>query len=170
MHNFGVELVQPVDFYQKNMRSAKYALMIISLSFVVFFFFEKLRGHKIHPIQYLFIGLGLVLFYLLLVSLSEMVGFGKAYLIATIATVGLITWYTNTIVDDTRSAAILTSVLGGLYTYIYFLLQLKDYALLTGSIGLFFILAGIMYLSKHVQWQAEDHTESSPQLTEKELI
>jgi len=108
---FGVELVQTVGHYQKNMRSAKYALLILSLSFLVFFFFEILKGSKIHPVQYIFIGLALSVFYILLLSFSEHVGFNIAYIIASFATIGLISWYSKFLLKQGSKVFILTSIL-----------------------------------------------------------
>ena len=150
--SFGVDLVQTVGHYQKNMRSAKYALLIISLSFLVFFFFEILKSNRIHPVQYIFIGLALSIFYSLLLSLSEHVGFGPAYLIAASAVVGLISWYGKFMLKQGSNVMILTIILGGLYTYIYILLQMEEFALLVGSIGLFIVLAISMYLSRNMDW------------------
>lgn len=150
--SFGVDLVQMIGHYQKNMRSAKYALLIISLSFLVFFFFEMLKGSRIHPIQYIFVGLALSVFYTLLLSLSEHLGFGIAYLIAAVAVVGLVSWYSRFILSQGANVMILTLVLAGLYSYIYILLQMEEFALLVGSIGLFLVLAIAMYLSRHMDW------------------
>ncbi len=152
---FGVDLVQTVGHYQKNMRSAKYALLIISLSFLVFFFFETLKGSRIHPVQYIFIGLALSIFYSLLLSLSEHIGFGSAYLIAAGAVVGLISWYSKFMLRQGNNVMLLTLILGGLYTYIYILLQMEEFALLVGSIGLFMVLAISMYLSRNMDWYGE---------------
>jgi inner membrane protein len=149
---FGVKLVQTVDHYQKNFRSVKYALLIISLSFLIFFFFEVLNGRKIHPLQYILIGLGLSLFYLLLLSLSEHVGFNLAYGIASIGTISLVTWYSSTMLRAGKSVMILGATLIGLYGYIFVLLQMEDYALLAGAIGLFVILAIVMALSRKMDW------------------
>jgi len=153
--SFGVDLVQTVGHYQKNMRSAKYALLIISLSFLVFFFFETLKGSRIHPVQYIFIGLALSIFYSLLLSLSEHIGFGPAYLVAAGAVIGLISWYSRFMLRQGNNVIILTLILGGLYTYIYILLQMEEFALLVGSIGLFMVLAISMYLSRNMDWYGE---------------
>jgi len=149
---FGVRLVQTVDHYQKNMRSVKYALLIISLSFLIFFFYEILKGYKVHPVQYILIGLALSLFYLLLLSFSEHLGFNAAYLIAGSATVVLVTWYSSTILQAGKGVLTLGGTLGGLYIYIFVLLQMENYALLAGSIGLFVILAAVMVLSRKLDW------------------
>ena len=150
--SFGVNLVDPVNHYQQNMRSAKYAIMFIALTFVVFFFVEILTGKRIHPIQYLLVGLALILFYSLLLSISEQINFGIAYLIASIATIGLITAYTYSIFRNRIQTGALTGMLCLLYIFLYVVLQLEDVALLIGSIGLFVILGTIMYFSRKINW------------------
>ncbi len=150
--SFGVDLVDTVDQYQQNMRSAKYAIMFILLTFVVFFFIEILTGKRIHPIQYLLVGIALIIFYTLLLSISEQINFGAAYLIASTATIGLITVYVQSIFKDKRQSLSLCAMLCGLYTFLYVILQLEDIALLIGSLGLFCILAAIMYFSRKIEW------------------
>jgi inner membrane protein len=150
--SFGVDLVDTVDQYQQNMRSAKYAIMFILLTFVVFFFIEILTGKRIHPIQYLLVGIALIIFYTLLLSISEQINFGAAYLIASTATIGLITVYVQSIFKDKRQSLSLCAMLCGLYTFLYVILQLEDIALLIGSLGLFCILAIIMYFSRKIEW------------------
>jgi inner membrane protein len=150
--SFGVALVDTVDHYQQNMRSAKYAVMFIVLTFSMFFFVEVLTRKKIHPIQYLLVGVALILFYTLLLSVSEQGGFGIAYLIASIATISLIVAYGYSIFRNKKQTAILALLLTVLYVFLYVILQLEDIALLIGSIGLFIILGGVMYLSRKINW------------------
>lgn len=161
--SFGVNLVDPVDHYQQNMRSAKYSIMFIALTFVVFFFVEVITRKKIHPVQYLLVGLALVLFYSLLLSISEQLNFALAYLIASFATITLIAVYANSIFKNKTQTAILATILAALYVFLYVVLQLEDIALLAGSIGLFVILGIIMFVSRKISWykpiEAED-TES----------
>jgi len=151
---FGVGLLFPVDHYQKSLRSAKYAIMFISLTFLVFFFTELLNKKRIHPIQYLLVGLGLSIFYSLLVSLSEHMSFNWAYLIASVSIIGLITAYAHSIFKNLRLTAILSLILVILYLFLFTILQLQDYSLLLGSIGLFLTLAIVMYLSRKIDWYA----------------
>jgi len=160
--SFGVNLVDEVDHYQQNMRSAKYSLMFIALTFVVFFFVEVLTRKKIHPIQYLLVGIALILFYSLLLSISEQINFGVAYLIASIATIGLIVIYAHSIFKDKMQTGILGVILSLLYIFLYVVLQLEDIALLIGSIGLFIILGVIMFVSRKISWyknneEVEEH-------------
>jgi len=150
--SFGVNLVDTVNHYQQNMRSAKYALMFIALTFVVFFFVEATTKRRIHPVQYSLVGIALVLFYSLLLSISEQIGFALAYLIASSATISLITIYAAGIFKLKRATAILATILVALYTFLYVILQLEDFALLMGSFALFFILGIIMFVSRKIQW------------------
>lgn len=149
---FGVHLVETVDHYQQNMRSAKYSMLFIALTFLLFFFVELLTKKKIHPVQYFLVGLALMIFYSLLLSISEQIGFGIAYFIASTATITLITSYTYSIFKNIKTTAILLSLLIVLYAFLYLILQTEDVALLIGSIGLFIILGIAMYASKKVKW------------------
>lgn len=149
---FGVNLIVPVDHYQKSTRSAKYAIMIIVLTFMVFFFVEVYNKSKIHPMQYLLVGLALIIFYILLLSFSEHFGFNIAYLIAGLATIALVTAYSHSIFRKISLTRIAGLILIVLYGFIFVILQLQDYALLMGSIGLFLVMAVIMYLSRKINW------------------
>ena len=157
----GVNLLAGIEGYDKSMRSAKYALLVIALTFLVFFFVEVFNKKKIHPIQYILVGLAIVLFYALLISISEVAGFGLAYLISSVATLGLITLYSKSVLAHNRMAFIQGSILAFLYLFIYILLQLEDYALLIGSSLLFVILATIMYLSRKIDWYAISNNQES---------
>jgi inner membrane protein len=149
---FGVRLFSPVDAYQKSMRTAKYALMFIVFAFMAFFLSEVINRLRVHPVQYLLIGLAIILFYTLLLSFSEHTAFGRAYLIASTSVVALITAYAKTILKSTAVTAAVGGILVVLYGYLYILLQLVDYALLMGSIGLFVVLALVMYLTRKIDW------------------
>lgn len=157
--SYGVNLVDTIDHYQQNMRSAKYAILFIALTFIIFFFVELLTRRRIHPIQYLLVGSALILFYSLLLSISEQAGFLAAYVIASIATIGMITLYTKSVFKSWKQTGILTFTLCLLYIFLYIILQLEDVALLIGSIGLFIILAVIMYCSRKVSWYKEEVKE-----------
>ena len=126
--------------------------MFISLTFLIFFFTEVLNKKRIHPIQYLLVGLGLSIFYTLLISLSEQISFNLAYLLASIAIITLITAYSYSMLKSKKLAAIVGLVLTVLYTFLFTILQLQDYSLLLGSVGLFIALAIVMYLSRKVDW------------------
>mgnify|MGYP000312096607 CR=1 FL=1 len=150
--SFGLELMQPVDEYAKNFRSAKYALLVISLTFLLFFFFEVLNKQKVHPMHYIFIGLAISIFYILLLSLSEHLGFNTAYFISSWAIIGLIGTYSSTILETKFLAVVLSAILCAIFAFIYTILQLEDFALLAGSIGLLLVLASVMYYSRNIDW------------------
>lgn len=171
---FGAELKYPVNQYQMSMRSAKYAIMFIALTFVVFFLIEILSRKRIHPIQYLLVSFGLLLFYTLLVSLSEHINFNIAYLISSIAIILLISIYSKSIFKNLKQSGMMALFLTALYSYLYVILQLEDMSLLFGSIGLFIALAIIMYVSRKINWykneEAKDKSMSithTPEDTEK---
>ncbi len=149
---FGVNLLLPIDSYQKSMRSVKYAILFIGLTFLIFFFIELLHKRSVHPFQYVLIGLALCVFYTLLVSISEYTNFNIAYLIASVMTIGLVTIYTFSVFSSRKLAALVGGTLVILYAYIFTIIQLQDFALLMGSIGLFVILALVMYYSRKVDW------------------
>ncbi|MCB0697842.1 MAG: cell envelope integrity protein CreD [Chitinophagaceae bacterium] len=156
---FGVKLIQQADHYTKTERSVKYAILIISLTFLVFFFIEMLQKKSVHLLQYILVGIALCVFYTLLLSISEYAGFNIAYLIAATATVSLITWYIKNIFSKNKVALAFAAALSSLYIYVFFLIQLKDYALLFGSIGLFIILAIVMYYSRNIDWYNSSKTK-----------
>ena len=150
--SFGTDLFIPVNGYQKTMRAVKYAILCILLTFVAFFLIETNNKKSAHPLQYALIGFALILFYTMLLSFSEYIGFNAAYAIAAVATIGLITWFIKGILQSGRSTTLLSIVLVLVYSYVFTILQLQDYALLLGSIGLFLTLAVIMYFSRKIQW------------------
>jgi inner membrane protein len=149
---FGVSLVQPADQYSKTERSLKYAILIIGLSFALFFIIELMQKKPLHPVQYVLVGLALVIFYTLLLSIGEYVVFDMAYVIAAAATILLIALYAKSHFNSWKSASIFGLVLGGLYGFVFILIRLEDAALLVGSIGLFIILALVMYGSRKINW------------------
>jgi inner membrane protein len=149
---FGVDLRLPVDAYQKTMRSVKYAILFLVLTFTLIFFVEILNKSRIHAAQYLMVGASLLTFYVLLLSLSEQIGFLYAYLAAATAIVIQITTFIHMIIRNRQITMITLMILVLLYTYLYVLLQLQDYALLIGSVGLFLILSVIMILSRKIDW------------------
>ncbi len=151
---FGISLLDPTNEYVQTERSSKYAILFIGLTFAVFFLMEIVQKKQVHPFQYILVGMALIIFYTLLLSFSEYIGFNISYWVAAVATIALIGLYVKSIFQKGRIAFFFTLALGGLYGYIYFLIQLEDYALLCGSIGLFVILALIMYATRNVNWYA----------------
>lgn len=149
---FGVSMLQPADQYAKTMRSVKYAILVIGLSFCLFFIIELMQNKPLHPIQYILVGFALVIFYTLLLSISEFMLFNYAYSIASLATILLITLYAKNHFKSLKTSVLFASVLIGLYGFIFVLIQLEDTALLVGSIGLFMVLALVMYASRKINW------------------
>ena len=152
---FGTEFIKTVDNYSKSTRVAKYAILIIALTFMVFYFSELIKGAKVNALQYVLVGLALVLFYTLLLSFSEHIGFNAAYLVAALMTVLMEFFYARSVLGSTKLAAYVAATLTLLYSFVFILIQLKDFALLAGSLGLFVILAGIMFISRRIQWEEE---------------
>lgn len=150
--NFGVKLQLPVDVYQKSTRVAKYAVLFILLTFLVFFFVEVSHRILIHPIQYVLVGLALVLFFVLLLAFSEQIAFNAAYLLAAGMTLVLIFLYCRTVLKSWGLSAITGSIQAITYGFIFILIQIQDYALLFGSLGIFLILATTMYFSRKIEW------------------
>jgi len=149
---FGINLIIPVDSYTKTDRSIKYAILFIGLTFLIFFFLELLNNKAIHPLQYILVGFALCIFYILLLSISEHINYNIAYLIAAVMTIGLIAWYAHSILGDKKLANLVAGNLVILYGFIFTIIQLQDYALLMGSIGLFIILAFVMHFSRKINW------------------
>lgn len=150
----GVSLLSPVEAYRTTDRAVKYQLLFVGLTFLTFFLFELIGRLRVHPVQYLLVGLALCLFYLLLLSLAEHVGFDWAYALASTAIAGLVTSYTRAVLRDRRGVGVIAGLTTGLYAYLFVLLQIQDYALLVGSLGLFAILASVMWVTRRVDWYA----------------
>lgn len=149
---FGVDLLTPVDLYQQTERAVKYGMLFVGLTFLVFLLMELLRGVRVHPVQYLLVGSALMVFYLLLLSLAEHVGFGAAYAAASAATVALVGMYAANAFRARREGIRAGALLAALYAVLFVLLRLEDYALLAGAVLLFGVLASVMYLTRRVDW------------------
>ena len=150
--DLGVSLVPASDPYQAVMRALKYAVMFIGLVFLTFFVFEALSGQRIHAAQYLLVGLAQMAFYLLLLSLSEYIGFDAAFGIAATATVLMMGLYAGAAFRSRARGAQALVVFSIVYGLIYLLMRLEDFALLAGSIASFLGLAGAMYLTRNLDW------------------
>ncbi|HEY0634802.1 MAG TPA: cell envelope integrity protein CreD [Gammaproteobacteria bacterium] len=151
-NTFGVSLVNPVDIYQQTERAVKYALLFVLLTFVAFFLFEVMKQLRLHPMQYLLVGAALVLFYLLLVSLSEHVAFHWAYLSAALSSTLLIGIYVSGVLASAARGMAITGGLALLYTMLYVILRSEDNALLMGSLLIFAVLAGVMVVTRRFDW------------------
>ena len=148
----GLSLVEPVNLYSKVDRASKYGLLFVLLTFVGFFMFETIRQLPIHPIQYALVGLALAIFFLLLLSLSEHIDFGWAYLIASIGCIGLIGVYVGNVLRSGMRGLGFAAMLALLYAALYGLLVSEDNALVLGSGLLFAILAALMLATRKVDW------------------
>ena len=147
-----LELIDPVDIYTKADRATKYGLLFVALTFVGFFMFELIRQLRIHPVQYALVGLALAIFFLLLVSLSEHIEFGWAYLVASLACIGLLGFYLSAVLRSTLRGLGFAAMLATLYAALYGLLVSEDNALVLGAGLLFVILAAVMVLTRKVDW------------------
>jgi inner membrane protein len=145
--SFGVDFILPLDHYQKSLRSAKYGILVIALTFLALLFAEMTIKENIHVFQYLLVALGLVLFFSLLNALSEYTGFNAAYLIAASSTIALITYFLRDLFIRRLTVLLVSGLLVVLYSFIFILLTLNDYAYLAGNVGLFVLLAITMRIS-----------------------
>ena len=155
---FGVKLLIPVDQYQKSMRTSKYSPLIILLTFIALLMVEIMRKIRIHPFQYILIGAALIIYYSLLLSFSEHIGYNLAYAISTVSTVILVSLYSSTFLIERKLIYIFGGLLSFFYVFIFVIIQLQDYSLLVGSVGLFFIISLIMYFSKNIKWYKDEKT------------
>ncbi len=153
---FGADFLSILDAYRFVERSIKYGILFLVLVFTTFFLFEVTARQKIHPFQYLMVGAALCLFYLLLLSISEFLGSGLAYLIAALASTLLITWYCHFFLGGGVRTLMIGGGLAGVYTFLYITLRQQDYALLMGAIALFLLLALVMFVTRKIDWYARD--------------
>ncbi len=149
---FGVDLFMPVDNYHMAERSIKYNFLFLVLTFAVLWLFEVIAQLRVHPLQYLMVGVAMSMFYLLQLAISEHLGFHYAYAIASIAVVLLITSYTMSVLRAKRRGVTVGVMQVCLYSYLYVVLASQDYALLLGSIGLFGFIAIVMFLTRGIDW------------------
>ena len=149
---FGVDFITTVDEYQQNERASKYGFLVIGLTFLIFFLIQSISRISIHIFQYSMIGLALIMFYTLLISITEHSSFTLAYIIAGLSVIVLISVYSISILKDRKFPVFIGVSLSALYSFIFVIIQLEDYALLVGSVGLFLILAAVMYFSRKIDW------------------
>lgn len=154
--DFGVRLVTVADHYQKSSRSAKYAILVILFVFLSFFLTEILTKQKVHPFQYILVGFAILIFYLLLLSISEQLGFNTAYFISAAAVLTMVLFYSRSFMKTWLNAGIQTLILTFSFGFIFVLMQLETYALLVGSIGLFVVLALTMFFTRKINWYEEE--------------
>lgn len=156
---FGLNYYPEFDSYQKTRRTVEYGILFILIPFLTFFLFELIRKVKIHPVQYLLAGFGNVLFYLILLSVSEHLNFNQSYLIASSAVTVMLSLYTLSIKGIGRKGLYLLPVMTAGYSYLFFVLKSEDYALIMGTAGLFGALALTMYLTRGINWYGSSETE-----------
>lgn len=147
-----VDLVQPVDLYDQVSRASKYGFLFIGFTFLAFLMFDVIGGIRVSAVEYLLVGAGLVLFFVLLLAFAEIIGFLFAYLLASAAIIGLITAYAAAVLKSWRRAGYIGGLLVALYAVLYILLSLEAYSLLIGSVMLFVALAAVMYVTRGLDW------------------
>ncbi len=151
---FGTRLYLPGNVYQRTDRAIKYGILFIGLTFLGFFVFEVLAKIRLHPVQYLFVGLALATFYLLLLALSEHIRFGWSYLIAAVALVCMVGGYCTSILRSRRRGLAVGGLLAGVYALLFWLILDENYSLLIGAVTILALLAVIMFSTRRVDWYA----------------
>jgi inner membrane protein len=159
--DLGVNLFVPVDFYALVERALKYGFLFVAAAFGGVFVLELLGGRRVHPIQYIFVGLAIVIFYVLLLSLSERIGFSLAYLTASVATGVMISAYVGMALQSLRRGLIMLGIFAVLFGLLYMILQLEDYALLAGSVAGFVLLTATMFATLRVNWSGHNEEARS---------
>lgn len=146
-----VDFLETIDQYQLNERTVKYAILVILLTFTVFYLIELIGKMSIHPIHYLMVGLSLILFYVILLSFSEQFGFARSYLAASIGILSLLSWYAYSVLRSLKFALTILTAISILYGFLYVIVNLETYALIVGSLGLFVVLAAIMSFTRRLK-------------------
>lgn len=149
-----IGLVDPVDLYSQVDRAVKYGFLFIGFTFVTFLMFDIVGGARVAAAEYLLTGAGLILFFVMLLAFAEVIGFGLAYLVAAVAVIGLLTAYSAAVLGTWKRASFIGIMLGALYALLFVLLNMETYSLLIGSLLLFAGLAGIMYMTRQVNWSS----------------
>jgi inner membrane protein len=147
-----VGLIQPVDLYAQVNRSVKYGFLFIGFTFMAFLLFDVVAGVRVSAVEYLLVGAGLVLFFVLLLAFAEVIGFAPAYAVAAGGVIALLTAYSAAVLGSRRRAGFIAGLLVALYGVLYILLSLEAYSLLIGSLLLFAALAAVMYLTRNLDW------------------
>lgn len=158
----GVSFLMPVDNYRMAIRAVKYSFLFLALTFLAYFIYEitSKKETRIHQLQYLMMGIAMLIFYLLLVSVSEFIPFLGAYIISSGMTIGLISLYTYFVITKRKNikfSLLITAIMILLYLFLYILLRLQDLSLILGSLGLFFIMALVMFSTRNVEWYNDNN-------------
>jgi inner membrane protein len=156
---FGVTMIEPVEFYSLVNRAAKYGILFVALAFLAVFCLELISGRRVHPVQYLFTGIALVFFYVLLLSLAEHLGFTPAYVLASLATGAMLATYVGSVMVSVQRGLVMLAVFAAIYGILYLILQLEDYALLAGALLGFAALTSVMFLTLRVDWSSSSARE-----------
>lgn len=156
-----IGLVDPVDLYSRVDRSVKYGFLFIGFTFLAFLMFDIVGGARVAAAEYLLTGAGLVLFFVLLLALAEVIGFTAAYLVASLAIIGLLTAYSAAVLGSRLRAGAIGALLVGLYALLYVLLSLEAWSLLIGAFLIFAALAGVMYATRNVDWTSVTRREGT---------
>jgi len=164
---FGVALFQPVDVYQRNVRAGKYGLLFVTMTFVAFFLFEVLKRLRVHPVQYLLVGAALTSFYVLLLALSEQLGFALAYSVAAASVVLIVGGYAMAVLGARKAGMLLGGALALVYAMLYVVLAAEEYALLIGAVVLLLTVALLMYLTRRIDWYASMPAAAGPAMMEQ---
>ena len=157
-----VGLVEPVNLYSKVDRSVKYGFLFIGFTFLAFLLFDIVGGARVAAAEYLLTGAALVLFFVLLLAFAEVIGFTAAYVLASVATAGLLAGYSAAVLQSWRRGQFVAALLAGLYAVLFVLLNLEAWSLLIGSVMLFVTLAAVMYATRNVEWSAVGRREPVP--------
>lgn len=162
--DIGFKIIQPVDLYQKLYRATHYGILFIIVPFIVFFLFEIFAKVNLHPIQYLFSGIACVLFFLLLISLSEQIDFGLSYGISAVVVSLLVSWYVGFVTHKLKLGFSMTLIFVLLYGYLYISLMSEDYAFMIGSFFLFAVLTAVMFITRKVNWSEIGHSKENAEV------
>jgi len=157
-----INLIQPVDLYSQVDRAIKYGFLFIGFTFLALLMFDVIGGVSVSPVEYLLMGVALILFFVMLLAFAEVIGFTPAYILASAAIAGLNTAYSAAVLNSWRRAAFIGALLIGLYAVLYILLSLEAFSLLIGSLLLFAALAGVMYATRRIDWGAKRETDDAP--------
>jgi inner membrane protein len=159
-YTFGVNYYQPVDYFNLVTRAAKYGLMFLSVAFLAVFTLELTSSKRVHPVQYVFVGLAMILFYILLLSLAEHIGFLTAYIVASVATGGMLSIYVGKALANRTRGLIMLGIFLILYTLLYLILRMEDYALLAGAVAGFAMLTVTMFATLKINWSGGESATS----------
>jgi inner membrane protein len=164
--SFRVSVATPADQYQLTDRAIKYAILLIALTFMAFFVFETLTALRLHPMQYLLVGLSLVMFYLVLLALSEHIGFTRAWIAASLTGALINGIYLQAVLKGWRNSLLFTTALLVLDGVMWVLLRSEDSALLLGTGVLLAALSAVMFLTRHFDWYSLSKPKAKPAVPE----